>query len=242
MLMDCIKKEKNCLHKAMIDYFEQETIYHTIYQSVVDFLSFDYLNIIYDNGHYLNDYLDTSYVAEILKCSFNNLKAASRQLYRNSVMEKPNEERIEAFYNETLKNRNDVMYVGNYLIVKEIITRENKKGTDFNRIYCKILSNIYNSGLSGALIKELMYLMLDNLNMSEKRDSTNYIVSYFARFGDEEMQDTIKGLAEKHAWITPIYESVIKAKKEQEAFVATHATVNCGRASIHTIDLENPPF
>jgi hypothetical protein len=87
-----------------------------------------------------------------------------------------------------------------------------------------------------------MYLMLDNLNMSEKRDSTNYIVSYFARFGDEEMQDTIKGLAEKHAWITPIYESVIKAKKEQEAFAATHVTVNSGRAGIYTIDLENPPF
>ena len=183
-----------------------------------------------------------TYIAEILKNSFNNLKAASRQLYRNSVMEKPNEERIEAFYNETLKNRNDVLYVGNYLIIKEIIKRENKKGTDFNRIYCKILSNIYNSRLTGALIKELMYLMLDNINMSEKMDSTNYIASYFARFGDEEMQDTIKRLAEKHSWITPIYESVIKDKKEQEAFVTAHVTVNNGRASVYTIDLEEPPF
>ena len=157
-------------------------------------------------------------------------------------MEKPNEERIEAFYNETLKNRNDVLYVGNYLIIKEIIKRENKKGTDFNRTYCKILSNIYNSRLTGALIKELMYLMLDNINMSEKMDSTNYIASYFARFGDEEMQDTIKGLAEKYSWITPLYESVIKAEKEQEDFVTAHVTVNNGRASVYTIDLEEPPF
>lgn len=242
MLMDCIKKEKNCLHKAMSEYFEQETIYYTICQSVIDFLSFDYLNIIYDNGHYLNDYIDSGYIAEILKNSFNNLKAASRQLYRNSVMEKPNEERIEAFYNETLKNRNDVLYVGNYLIIKEIIKRENKEGTDFNRIYCKILSNIYNSRLTGALIKELMYLMLDNINMSEKMDSTNYIASYFARFGDEEMQDTIKGLAEKHSWITPLYESVVKDKKKQEAFVTAHVTVNNGRGGVYTIDLEEPPF
>ncbi len=243
MLMDCIKKEKNCLHKAMVEYFEQENIYHVIYQSVINFLSFDYLNIIYDNGHYLNEYMDSGYIAEILKCSFNNLKTASRQLYRNSVMEKPNEERIKAFYNEELKNRNDVLYVGNYLIIKEIIKRENKNGTAFNRIYCKILSNIYNSGLTGALIKELMYLMLDNLDMSEKKDSTSYIISYFTRFGDEEMQDTVKKLAEKYHWITPIYESVLKTKLEQEAFAAVHATVNSIRlANRYTIDSDYTPF
>lgn len=227
----------------MVEYFEQENIYHTIYQSVINFLSFDYLNIIYDNGHYLNEYMDSSYIAEILKCSFNNLKTASRQLYRNSVMEKPNEERIKAFYNEELKNRNDVLYVGNYLIIKEIIKRENKNGTDFNRIYHKILSNIYNSGLTGALIKELMYLMLDNLDMSEKKDSTSYIISYFTRFGDEEMQDTVKKLAEIYRWITPIYESVLKTKLEQEAFAAVHATVNSIRlANRYTIDSDYIPF
>lgn len=243
MLMDCIKKEKNCLHKAMVEYFEQENIYHVIYQSVINFLSFDYLNIIYDNGHYLNEYMDSGYIAEILKCSFNNLKTVSRQLYRNSVMEKPNEERIKAFYNEELKNRNDVLYVGNYLIIKEIIKCENKNDTDFNRIYCKILSNIYNSGLTGALIKELMYLMLDNLDMSVRKDSTSYIISYFTRFGDEEMQDTVKKLAEKYNWITPIYESVLKTKLEQEAFAAVHATVNSIRlANRYTIDSDYTPF
>lgn len=243
MLMDCIKKEKNCLHKAMAEYFEQENIYHVIYQSVISFLSFDYLNIIYDNGHYLNEYMDSGYIAEILKCSFNNLKTASRQLYRNSVMEKPNEERIEAFYNEELKNRNDVLYVGNYLIIKEIIKRENKNDTDFNSIYRKILSNIYNSGLTGALIKELMYLMLDNLDMSVRNDSTSYIISHFTRFGDEEMQDTVKKLAEKYNWITPIYESVLKTKLEQEAFAAVHATVNSIRlANRYTIDSDYTPF
>lgn len=243
MLMDCIKKEKNCLHKAMVEYFEQENIYHAIYQSVINFLSFDYLNIIYDNGHYLNEYMDSGYIAEILKCSFNNLKTVSRQLYRNSVMEKPNEERIKAFYNEELKNRNDVLYVGNYLIIKEIIKRENKNDTDFNSIYRKILSNIYNSGLTGALIKELMYLMLDNLDMSVRNDSTSYIISHFTRFGDEEMQDTVKKLAEKYHWITPIYESVLKTKLEQEAFAAVHATVNSIRlANRYTIDSDYTPF
>jgi hypothetical protein len=120
MIKDCIKTDKNCLHKVLCDYFDHETTYRTILQSITDYLSFDYLDLIYDNGHTLNTYLDSSYVAEILKSSFNNLKSAGRQLYRNSVMEKPSEERIEAFYNEELKNRNDVIYIGNYLILKKL--------------------------------------------------------------------------------------------------------------------------
>ena len=234
MIEDCIKKDKKCLHRALVDYFESETIFHTIYNSVVDYLSFDYLNIIYDNGHYLSEYLDSGYIAEILKGSFNNLKAASRQLYRNSVMEKPNEERIEAFYNESLKNRNDVLYVGNYLLIKHIITHEVKKDTDFNRIYTKILSNICNSGVTGALIKELLYLMLNNLNMSEKRDSTNYIVSYFGRFGDDEMQNTIKSLSEKYSWIAPIYEAALKYRQDHDSFV----TVDVGRMGTYRVTID----
>lgn len=235
MIKECIKNDKDCLHKALINYFESDTIYHAIFHSIVDYLSFDYLNIIYDNGHYLSEYLDSNYIAEILKGSFNNLKSASRQLYRNAVMEKPNNDRIEAFYNEALKNRHDVIYVGNYLIIKYIITHEVKKDTDFNRIYAKILSNIYNSGLTGGLIKELLYMMLNNLNMSEKRDSTNYIVSYFGKFGDEEMQNTIKGLSEKYSWIAPVYESVIKNKQERGSYV----TVNTGRRGIYTVTIDN---
>jgi hypothetical protein len=89
-----------------------------------------------------------------------------------------------------------------------------------------------------------MYLMLNNINMSEKRDSSTYIVSYFARFGDEEMQDTIKGLSEKYSWISPVYESVIKYKKEQEAFASVNVTtVNTARLNgVYTVDLAEPPF
>ena len=237
MLKDCIKTDKNCLHKVLYKYLDYDTTYRIILQSITDYLSFDYLDLIYDTGHTLNTYLDSSIVAEILKSSFNNLKSASRRLYRNQVMEKPSEERIEAFYNEELKNRNDVIYIGNYLILKKIIIHEVKKDTSFNRIYVKLLSSIYNSGLTGSLIKELLYLMLHNLKMADKNDSTNYIVTYFGRFGDDEMQNTIKDLAEKYPWIRLVYEHVLKARKEKEAFEASHPsiTVDTRRQGAYTV-------
>lgn len=224
LIKDCIAENKGCLHKAMKEHLDYDTIYFTILKSIVDYLSFDFLDIVYDNGHFLSEYIDAQQIGEIIKSSFNNLKNASRHLYRNLVMEKPSDERIEAFYNEELKNRDDVVYVGNYLILKHIITHEVKNGTNFNAIYYKILNNIYISSFTGGLIKELLYLMLANVNMSEKRDTSNLIVSYFSKFGDEEMQDTIKNLSEKYAWIKSVREAEEKRRKEVIEFASRYAT------------------
>ena len=57
---------------------------------------------------------------------------------------------------------------------------------------------------------------------------------------DEEMQDTVKKLAEKYHWITPIYESVLKTKLEQEAFAATVNSIRL--ANRYTIDSDYTPF
>jgi hypothetical protein len=168
---------------------------------------------------------------------FNNLKNAGRHLYRNSVFEKPNDERIKAFYDETLRSRDDVMYIGCYLLIKEIMAHENDKGIDYYRMYCKLVSNAFNSGLRGELIKELLYTILDKFDMNNKTEATNYIVSHFVKFGDEEMQDTVKSMSEKYGWIKQVYDAAMKAKKEQEKFYARHSILsNASTTAFVTVD------
>lgn len=224
VLKECIKVDKNCLHRAMREYFDQGNNFSYINTSLIDYLSFDYLDLVYDNGHYLGEYMDSSFIAEILKNLFNLLKNAARQLYRNATLEKPSEERIHLFYDEKIPNRDDVMYVGCYLSIKRILGSENNGNkVSFNSAYVKLLSNIFNSSLKGDLIKEFMYMMLKNLDMSSKRESPSYIVNYFVRYGDEEMQETIKKLADKYEWIKPVYESALKSKKEHEEFISRNS-------------------
>ena len=224
VLKECIKVDKKCLHRAMYSYFDQVNNFSFINSSVIDYLSFDYLDLVYDNGHYLGEYLDSSYIAEILKNLFNFLKGAARQLYRNTILEKPSEERIHLFYDEKMPNRDDVVYVGCYLLIKRILGSENNSNkVDFNTVYVKLLSNISNSNLKGDLIKEFMFMMLNNLDMSNKRESPSYIVNYFIRCGDEEMQEAIKKLVDKYEWIKPVYESALKSKKEREEFISRNS-------------------
>jgi len=225
VLEECIKVDKKCLHRAMYEHFDQSDNFSLINSSVIDYLSFDYLDLVYDNGHYLGEYMDSSYIAEILKNLFNHLKGAARQLYRNAILEKPSEERIHLFYDEKIPNRDDVMYVGCYLLIKRILGSENNSNkVNFNSAYVKLLSNIFNSNLKGDIIKEFMFMMLNNLDMSSKKESPSYIVNYFIRHGDEEMQETIKKLADKHNWIRPVYESALKSKKEHEDFISRNSS------------------
>ena len=243
ILKECIKVDKNCLHRAMREYFDQGNNYSLINSSVIDYLSFDYLDLVYDNGHYLGEYMDSSYIAEILKNLFNLLKGAARQLYRNAILEKPSEERIHLFYDEKIPNRDDVVYVGYYLLIKRILGSENNSSkVNFNAAYVKLLSNIFNSSLKGDLIKEFMFMMLNNLDMSSRRDSPSYIVNYFVRYGDEEMQEAIKNLADKYEWIKPVYETALKTKKEHEDFISRNSSAFVTTANITSTFAIDAPF
>ena len=226
----------------MREYFDQGNNFSFINISLIDYLSFDYLDLVYDNNHYLGDYMDSSYIAEILKNLFNLLKSAARQLYRNAILEKPSEERIHLFYDEKIPNRDDVAYVGYYLLIKRILGSENNSNkVNFNTAYVKLLSNIFNSGLKGDLIKEFMFMMLNNLDMSSKKESPSYIVNYFIRYGDEEMQETIKKLADKYEWIKPVYESALKSKKAHEDFISRNSSAFVTMPNItSTFELDAP--
>lgn len=227
----------------MYEYFDQGNNFSFINSSLIDYLSFDYLDLVYDNGHYLGEYMDSSYIAEMLKNLFNLLKGAARQLYRNAILEKPSEERIHMFYDEKIPNRDDVMYVGCYLLIKRILGSENNSNkVNFNSAYIKLLSNIFNSNLKGDLIKEFMFMMLNNLDMSSKRESPSYIVNYFIRYGDEEMQETIKKLADKYEWIKPVYESALKSKKAHEDFISRNSSAFVTTSNITSTFVFDAPF
>ena len=124
ILFDCVKIDGKCLDRVMKDMIDEDRIFSVIATSISDYLSFDYLNLIYDNNHFISDYLESNYIGEIINTAFNNLKYAARHLYRNNILEMPNDEKIKAFFNEELRNRNEAIYIGSYLILKKIIEKE----------------------------------------------------------------------------------------------------------------------
>jgi phosphoribosylamine-glycine ligase len=85
-----------------------------------------------------------------------------------------------------------------------------------------------------------MFMMLNNLDMSSKRESPSYIVNYFVRYGDEEMQEAIKKLADKYEWIKPVYESALKSKKEHEDFISRNSSAFVTTANVSRFVIDAP--
>lgn len=218
-LMKYIKENNNCLHNAIkSEKVDEIALSEILTNSITKYLSFDYLNIIYDSGHYISDYVSNPSLSRFLNLLYNNIKVLGENLYHSKELKKPSEKRIEEFYQEKLNNIDDVKYVGYYLALKKILTHENQSKNNFDEIYCKILSNIYNSKLTGSLIKELVYLMLNNIDMFEKTPSSNYIVYYFIECGDNEMKNTIASLSEKYVWIEEVLAKRMKRQEEKSIY------------------------
>lgn len=208
ILWDCFKDDKNSIHRVMRESVPREEMYHLIIRTITGYLSFDYLNLIYQSGHQLHEYLSPTYLGELLKTIFNEIKHIGRALYPTGVFEKPSEEQIKAFYEEQLQNRNEVLYVGLYLVLKTILSNETKI-SDFRTAYQKLIGSIANSPFKGELIKEILYLMLEHINMGAKNEMTSNIVHYFLKSGDDEMKDTVKSLCDKYSWIKSYYDEMM---------------------------------
>lgn len=226
ILFDCVKIDEKCLNRVMKDMIDEDRIFSVITSSITDYLSFDYLNLIYDNNHFISDYLESDYICEIINTVFNNLKYVARHLYRNNILEMPNDEKIKAFFNEELRNRNEAIYIGSYLILKKIIEKECERNKNHYIMLNRVTHNILSSRLCGGVIKELAYLIFNNLDMSQEKESSVNIVKYFVIYGDDEMQHTIQNLIEKYSWVKSVYDNALKTKQLTEDMNRSRVTIN----------------
>ena len=225
LINKCLEKDKKCLKRFVADAcYYSDDIYNVLQTSIVEYLSFDYLDLLYDNGLYLHDCITLKCIGDLLKRLFISLIETSNKLYRNGVLELPSEERIQSFYNGNMTNKLDVCYVGYYLLIKKIILNEKIDKKNINEIYTKITSKLYDSPFHGNMIKELFYLILDKLNLEVNSLATTYVIGYFLRYGDEEMQHTVQVLSEKY----PCVKGVIEGAKE-------HSSISNESLTWHTI-------
>ena len=93
-------------------------------------------------------------------------------------------------------------------------------------MFGRITNNILSSPLYGGVIKELAYLIFNNLDMSQARESSINIVNYFVKYGDDEMQHTIQNLIQKYSWVKSIYDNALKAKELTEDMNRSRVTIN----------------
>lgn len=225
----CMKQDPKILGKVIKKSIGcGQDLYSTIRKTIVEMLSFDYLNLFYDNGYCLSDFLESGYVVELFKNVLSNIINNGRQLFGRNKLEMVNDEDIELFQNELLQERAKVIYVGSYLLLKLMIEKEQGANVNYQKIYGKVAAYLFSKGTKGDIIKNIFLMIINKIPIENESDVFPYFIKYCMFYGDDEMKEIAKNMGEKNTQCKKIYNdcvSEIGRRKEIESAVPSSSQI-----------------
>jgi len=244
LLKSCIEKDEKLLPNLFHNELSQDDIHQIIKSTIVDYLSFDYLNLIYDSNLTLSNVIGSGYTSELMKSLIQLFIYNGRELYGNDEFGAIGEKEINDFYNEKIENRTFVLYVGIYLAIKMIIDKEIGEDVDYKRIYGRLFSNIFNKGVNGEPIKDLMCTAVKRVPLDTSCDAIRFFIKYAIIKGDDEMKEIAKTMAEKSKPCKKEFDSTIAemscSSRLAEVFCTSSVAASRVDVSNATYNAANP--
>ena len=172
-----LSKDKTFLVKSK-DYITPYQYMNVLTSSLIGYVSFDYLDIIYDNGYTINDICGSKPLRNIIKSLVSKLisKLVSingLDLYDCSSLDikTPSKEDIDNFFNRNLKTKNEAEYVGYYLMLKKIILNEDFSKNEWST-FGETFNLVRNYNVDGNIIVELLTKIFSHADFNKSSVST----------------------------------------------------------------------
>ena len=172
-----LSKDKTFLVKSK-DYITPYQYMNVLTSSLIGYVSFDYLDIIYDNGYTINDICGSKPLRNIIKSLVSKLisKLVSIngiELYDCSSLDikTPSKEDIDNFFNRNLKTKNEAEYVGYYLMLKKIILNEDFSKNEWST-FGETFNLVRNYNVDGNIIVELLTKIFSHADFNKSSVST----------------------------------------------------------------------
>ena len=213
MLNDAIKDNDMLVH-AIYDFIGEDTATDFITSSVVESMSFDYLDLFYSRGMKIHEVLGVSAVSTILKNILNVLYNNGRSRILGGEFNKPTEDEITAFFENKLESIEKTMYVGAYLAIVKIIDHEGGKNFETNHIYKKIITSMLLYHRGGGVFDDIMEKLAMVLDFTKRHDACSSWVIYAHQYGGERLKELLKEITEKN-------EAAMQSLKNIEAKLRT---------------------
>lgn len=238
MIKACVAECGKDVIKKMIKHdIGTDTFYDMILRTVRHHMSFDYLNLIYDNGLKLSEIISTNYVGDALKQFIHDMRNLSRATTMFKHIEGVSEENIKNFYDGNY-GRDDTKYIGFFVAFKMIVEKEDgltKK--DYNNMFKRTLSYLSNDGRNTQLYDQLFDMLKDKLDYSSSDDSIYAIIKYAIYFGNEDAKKFIEDKAKEFSNTKKYYEAI---KMDFERFTTPSKVNSVNTNGVYTVRLENP--
>ena len=193
MIKDCMKScDSNILKKVIKNEFGSDTLYDMITRTVRSYVSFDYLNLFYDNGLSLKEFMSVSYIGDIVKVFAQDMSSLTRAAHKFNNLQVVSDDDIEALFNRSIDNREDAKYVGLYIAIKKIINTEHFENNEYNELFRRFAMMI-SGNRQGDVFEQILDFGLDKIDFSRADDCVLNISRYAGLFGS----DTLKAFVEK---------------------------------------------
>lgn len=230
MIKDCMKScDRDTLKHVIKGEYGSDGLYDLIMNTIRQHVSFDYLNLLYDNGLYIKDFMDSGYMGDIIKQLAYDMTSISRATERFTKLEAVSDEDIEALFNRKIDIREDAKYVGLFTAIKKIIQTENLSGDECNRLYRNFAYFISCGNRESAMYEQILMMGIKRIKF-QKDDCVYYILKYAAYYGSEELKAFVENAIKDNDYLKRIYseykeecEKYIKSKKDAPMFTISNS-------------------
>lgn len=210
----------NILKEVILKDIGSDAMYDFILRSVESYMSFDYLNLVYDNGMKLKDIMPLSYISDFINNFASNMRNISRASASFTNMQGITDEEIKNFYELKTANREDAKYIGFYLAIKKIIENENPKKDEVNTIYHKFINYMDSVGRSVDVFEQIFDLFKDSLDYTNNSMTIARLARYTVFHGSQDFKsfmykksENYKYFADQLAHYAKEYEKKFKQEK-----------------------------
>ena len=235
MMEECMKEcTPSDLDYIIKNEVGSDSLYDLILRSVENYMSFDYLNLIYGNGMHLKNIMSLDYIGDLIKHFASNMRSLSRATTIFNEMQGVTEEEINNFYAFKLANREDTKYVGFYLAIKKIIEGEKATSQEASNLYRKFISYMDGIGKTLDVFEQIVDMFKDDINYSNRNSQLVInLARYTVFYGSQEFKDFMKKKAESNNFFleqieryTKDYERFFTNKKKVEDRARVYVTAS----------------
>ena len=181
MIKECLKGcNKGMLKKVITEKFGEEGWMNLTLVTIRDYLSFDYIDLIYNNGLKLRDILSQNSIGKIIKDLLSDMVAMSRVGRNLADCKEVTNKDIEDFFNSKTACVEETRYIGSFILIKKIIQMESGDNREINNLLKRPISYIVSNRKQGGVFDQIMMLSVQSVNFSKSDDCTCYLARYVA--------------------------------------------------------------
>ena len=196
------------LREVIYDYIGEAHATDIITSSITDSMSFDFLDLFYDNNIPLNSIFDSGYVNSILKQIISQLIAHGRMGEMNGDYKLPTEEDLKEFYSNNCRTIDKALYVGMYLAIKKIIKNEGK-GHNPNTMYRRLVGQILMSRKGNCeIFEDIMFEIGGLLNFNENHETISNWISFAFLHGSDRIKEFAKDVTSKYKYPKMVWDNL----------------------------------